>query len=890
MELFRLLGKIVIDGLDDADSKLSKISERAKKVGEKLEGAGDKISSVGKKILPVTAAIGGISVSSAKMAIEFEDSMAEINTLLDDDSHLEGYENAVKRLSNDTGIDLSLMTSGMYQAISSLGDNGSETEKIFETMSKASKAGGAEVSDSVALISAAMKGYNDVSDETANKISDLAFQTAKLGVTTFPEMAKSMQPLFPVANSLKLSYEDLFGSMATLTGVTGNTAEVSTQLEAVFSNLMSPTTAMQKMIEKYGYSSGQAMLESEGFAGMLRIVQEEAGGQSDKMSELFSSVEAVTAMTALTGSQFDTFNYKLSEMGNAAGSTESAYGKLETKGDRLRKTWNKLKNTGVELGGTIMEMLSPFVDILSDKVSKLSEWWSGLDDSQQKAIIKMAGIVAAIGPVITVIGKVTGCVGSMVNLFGKLSVSFSSGVKGIKNIKEAFVLAKAGMTGFASQTSIVGTALAGITAPMLAVVAVVGVLVAAFVHLWNTNEDFRKKITEIWEGIQGKFTEAFDKITEAINSLGFDFENLGEAISAAWDWLCNALAPIIVGIFEYIGGIIGGIVDLVTGVVQIICGIIQGFKDGDWSLFVEGLETLFTGFLELITAPFIAIWETFKGYLESFGTTWDEVWNGICEFFIGIWESISGFISETWEAISSFVSEKVEAVVTTVTTKFEEIRTKISNKMNAVWSKVTGIWNSIKTTFTTKISSIVSTVKDKFEEIKTSITEKIESAKNKVKEVIDAIKGFFNFDFEWPDLKMPHFSVEPSGWKIGDLIKGEIPSLGIEWYAKGGVLKEPTAFGINGNRLMAGGEAGPEAVAPIDVLQNYVAEAVASRNTELIEMMNRLIMLLENYMPELLISAKKQIVLNNGVLVGELAPEIDREIGGISSWKERGNR
>ena len=297
---------------------------------KKFESASQKFEAASKKFAPISAAVAGVGAASGKMALDFEDSMANVNTLLDDPSHLEGYKNAVRRISDNTGLSLETMSAGMYQAISSLGDGGEETERIFTTMARSAKAGGAEVSDSVALISAGMKGYNDVSNETAQKISDLAFQTAKLGVTTFPEMAKSMQPLFPLANSLNLSYEELFGSMATLTGVTGNTAEVSTQLKAVFSNLMAPTTAMQGVIEKYGYSSGQAMLESEGLAGMLKIVQNETGGQADKMAELFSSTEAVTAMTALTGSQFDTFNDKLGQMSDAAGATNAAYEKLQT--------------------------------------------------------------------------------------------------------------------------------------------------------------------------------------------------------------------------------------------------------------------------------------------------------------------------------------------------------------------------------------------------------------------------------------------------------------------------------------------------------------------------------------------------------------------------------
>ena len=248
--------------------------------------------------------------------------------------------------------------------------------------------------------------------------------------------------------------------MATLTGVTGNTAEVSTQLKAVFSNLMAPTTAMQGVIEKYGYSSGQAMLESEGLAGMLKIVQNETGGQADKMAELFSSTEAVTAMTALTGSQFDTFNDKLGQMSDAAGATNAAYEKLQTNGDKLRKAWNQVKNMGVLLGSTMIDMMVPAIMMITDKIDTFSEYFANADDSTKRFIVTVGAIVAAIAPALMLTGKLAG-IGA--------------------------ALAK----GFAMVSSPAGI-----------VIALVAGLAAGFAHLMVTNEEFREHVIGIWQGIQ----------------------------------------------------------------------------------------------------------------------------------------------------------------------------------------------------------------------------------------------------------------------------------------------------------------------------------------------------------------------------------------------------
>lgn len=133
-------------------------------------------------------------------------------------------------------------------------------------------------------------------------------------------------------------------------------------------------------------------------------------------------------------------------------------------------------------------------------------------------------------------------------------------------------------------------------------------------------------------------------------------------------------------------------------------------------------------------------------------------------------------------------------------------------------------WDKIKA----KCAELVNALKEKFLAAKEAITKPIIAAKDKVMEIVNAIKGFFTgMKLSFPAIKLPHFQIKPKGWQIGDLLKGKIPSLGIEWYAKGGILTRPTIFGMNGNKIMAGGEAGPEAILPISRLEGYIGNAIA---------------------------------------------------------------
>lgn len=498
-EQYRKLQREIIKTQTDLDAikdKADNFNSSAQKMADAVGRIGEKAETVGKKLLPLTGVIVGTGVAGGKMALDFEDAMANINTLLDDSSSLQGYEDQVKKMSNETGKDIDIMASGMYQAISSIGD-GDQTAVIFKTMARSAKAGGAEVSDAVSLISAGMKGYNQVNDETAKKISDLAFQTAKLGVTTFPEMAKSMQPLFPLSSALGLSYEELFGIMATGTGVTGNTSEVTTQLKAIMSGLMKPTADMQNLIEKYGYSNATAMIQSKGLVGTLEILQSETGGQSDKLAAMFGSTEALTLATALTGTQFDTLKEKLGSMGESTGATETAYDKLNTKGNTMRETVNKLKNTLLELGQTLISALAPVIESVSKQVEKFTQWFGSLNASQKETIVKVAAVIAAIGPALIIFGKVSqsisGIVGAtknVISVISKLSSTILPALsKALLFIGNNWVVIAIGI-----------------------IVVAVTALVAGFIYLWKNCEGFRNFWIGLWEKIKAVFNTVIDFI------------------------------------------------------------------------------------------------------------------------------------------------------------------------------------------------------------------------------------------------------------------------------------------------------------------------------------------------------------------------------------------
>lgn len=284
--------------------------------------------------------------------------------------------------------------------------------------------------------------------------------------------------------------------------------------------------------------------------------------------------------------------------------------------------------------------------------------------------------------------------------------------------------------------------------------------------------------------------------------------------------------------------------------------------------------------LTMLANPIVLVVAAITGLVAAFIYLWNN-----CEEFRNFWIGL-------WEKIKSIVAAAKEKIVST----FVNLKNNVVNKVTSLKDGIISKFNSIKDSAT----SI-------FNKVKTAITSPIEKARDVVKSVVDKIKGFFNFKVELPRIKLPHFSITPSGWQLGDLLKGIKPSLGIEWYAKGAILKKPTIFGMNGNNAMVGGEAGAEAVAPISELLKYVKlgvdeslrgilfEALTNfTNTKVqtintsINGINELTNLLNKYMPEIIDNMGQDIVLDDRTLVGRIAPKVDKRLGAIATEKSRG--
>lgn len=380
-----------------------------------LQGIGDKTKDIGKNMsLKFTAPFVAATVLALKASMDLNSGMANVATLIPGQAErIKQLKKEIQEMAIETGISSEIMAEGMYQIISYMGDT-ADTSEILAINAKAAAAGLASVKDAVNLTSAVMKGYNTVSAEVAQRTADLSFETVKLGATTFPELAQSMRGSIAWAAQLNLNMEELFAAFATLSGVTGDTAEVGTQMEAVMRGMVKQTDMMTKAIKYLGYDSAKSMLAELGLAGSLKKLNELTKGSEEAMTELFGRAEPLMAVFALTGKMSGIFAEKLEAMKNSTGAADEAFKEQTDTINRAGFKWKQFKFEITDLREELGDRLLPIFEKILDKIRPLLEKISSLSPKTIMAVFAIGAFVAVVGPLLIVIGSMISSIGWLI--------------------------------------------------------------------------------------------------------------------------------------------------------------------------------------------------------------------------------------------------------------------------------------------------------------------------------------------------------------------------------------------------------------------------------------------------------------------------------------------
>lgn len=684
VKVIGMLDPSVAKTVAEANKKFSGLKAGAAVAGAAIAGA-----------TTAAVAFGKVALDSAA---KFETGMSNISTLLDGDSatvnkRIAEMGDSVMDIAKKTGMATDDLSAGMYNIVSALGDSKDVANQV-EVAAKAAKAGGATTNDAINLLSAVTKGYGDTSGEAWQKASDLAFVTLKLGQTSFPELAANMGKVVPIASALNISQEELFGSFATLTGVTGGTAEVATQMKAVFSGLMTPSKQLTDTISSLGYESANVMLDQLGLIGTLDKLTAACGDDTQAVAKLFSSVEAQTAILALAGSQTENWVQKTEAMSNVANATNNAFDKstdnLQGKLDKMKQVFETFK---IRVGNILIPIVTEIVDkaipkieaafdtlmpVLSDVYTSakpvIEAFANAIPAALQIAGSVISGAFSVLKTVIPPVVSVFKFLGDNISWIGPIAIGLATGIGVLTTatkINAAVTAISAnGFKAWATSTKIAGAAtklFAGVQSVLNAVMAAnpIGIVIAAvaalgvaFVLLYKKCEPFRNFINGIGAAIKNGFMAVVDFFKTNWQSILLFAINPFAGIAKFLYDHCEGFRNIVNNAFNAIKNIISSVSATVSNVIASlsekfpVLGVIFQTVQAMVTPYIDGIKNAISSVKNVFTSLIDFVKNVFTG-------NWAGAWESVKSIFGNAFSALTGLAKAPLNAVISLVNRAI---------------------------------------------------------------------------------------------------------------------------------------------------------------------------------------------------------------------------------------
>lgn len=916
-----------------ARQKFDEYAEKAGKVGRAVE-------DVGKKMMVVTGAVVAVGTAAVKTTADFDANMSKVAAVSGaTGKDLENLRDKAREMGEKTKFSASEAAQAMnYMAMA-----GWKTEDMLDGLDgvmNLAAASGEDLATTSDIVTDALTAFGLTAKDSGH-FADILAAASSNANTNVSMMGETFKYCAPIAGALGFSAEDTAEAIGLMANAGIKSSQAGTALRTIMNNLAGEVTICGDAIGEVQIATTNADGSMRDLSDILADCRTAFSGLTE--SEKAAAAESLVGKNAMSGflALMNAGESDIQKLSSAIANCDgAAEGMAATMQDNLQGQITILMSQLQELAISFGEILMPTIREIVSKVQEFVDKLNDMDEGQKKNIIRVAALVAALGPLLVGIGKI---------IIFTANVSKAMGV-----LSEAFVKV-GGMAGIAGKaTRALSGVFGAITSPIGIAVAAIAVITAAFVTLWKTNEEFRNKVTEIWNKVKETFASFSEGIVTRLNSLGFSFSSITDVIKAVWTEFCNFLAPIITGVMNNIAIVIDTVLNTILGVVDFFIALFKGDWEGCWNAVKSVFETIWNG----LSSWFSNILTTLQGvadvFLGWFGTSWNAVWNSVKTFFENIWNGIVTFFTNiwntivttvttawetvknvvqvgimfvaelinaafqiitlpfrfiwencketlisTWETMKTAVSTAIKAVQTTITTiltaigtffgkKWNEIKTTVSTVWNVISTTVSTVSNAIKTVITTVFTAVKTTVTTIFNGIKTTATTvwnaiktailtpvnaaktaistamnaikstvsniwngikstttstwnaiknaimtPINAAKTAVGNAINAIKSKFNFSWSLPKLKLPHVSISGKF----SINPPSVPHFGISWYRDGGIMTRPTVFGMNGNNLLAGGEAGAEAILPLaqfyTELGNMIdkkLDAIASEN------------------------------------------------------------
>lgn len=693
-------------GFKSAYNDLKVFGDKSATAEQKFKGLSSAFATVGSTMSrSVTLPLAGVGAAALKTATDFEAGMSEVKAI----SGATATEfDALRDKAIEMGAKTKFSASDSAAAFKYMAMAGWDASAMMDGIAgimDLAAASGEDLATTSDIVTDALTAFGLQASDSAH-FADVLAQASSKSNTNVGLMGETFKYVAPVAGALGYSIEDTAVAIGLMANSGIKASQAGTALRSAFTRMAKPTKEVYAAMDALGISltNSDGSMKSlneimvdlrKGFAGLTEE-------QKAQYAAMLAGQEGMSGLLAIVNASDVDFQKLTDEINNANGAAQDM---AEIMMDNTKGAVEQLKGALESAGIIIGEKLTPYIRQLAEWITGLVEKFNKLSEEQQNFIVKVGLVIAAIGPVLLILSKVASTIGTIITAVKTASGVIGSVTKTIQllSMGQSELIASTG--GIPSVITKIATTFSSVIAPVLGVVAVIGTLVAMFVTLWKTNEEFRNNITNTFNELKKVFSDFANEFVSKINELGFNFESITDVIKTAWETLCDIFAPVFEGAFSTVVDIIQFVLSNILSIMDIFIGIFTG----DFEQVADGIKGLFDNVVETFTSIGSTILSTIGDIgakiLEKFGL--DEAAQKFQEFFdkvsdifsrlpeiiLGAFDSVKTFFTETIpevfnnavETIRGFVDNVISFFTETIPNAFNTfVNETIPNTINAI--------------------------------------------------------------------------------------------------------------------------------------------------------------------------------------------------------------
>lgn len=658
--------------------------------GEKLQTVGNKISSVGQKLLPVTGVVTGLGTAAVKTAADFDSAMSRVAAV----SGATGSDfDKLRDKAREMGAKTKFSATEAADAMNYMAMAGWKTEDMLsgiEGVMYLAAASGEDLATTSDIVTDALTAFGLTAGDSGHFADVLAAASSNAN-TNVSMMGETFKYCAPVAGALGFSVEDTAEAIGLMGNAGIKASQAGTSMRSIMTNLTGDVKLSGAAIGDVTIATTNADGSMRSLSAILADCRGAFAGMTE--AEKANNAEALVGKNAMSGF-LALMNAAPEDIAKVSGAVnnckDAAKNMADTMQDNLEGQLTILKSQLQELAISFGDLLMPAVRSIVSGLQGMVDVLNAMPDGVKRVIMIVALLAAALGPVLIIIGKTLSAIGTIMTWAPKLAGAISA-------VKGAFAALSATM----------------MANPIAIVIAAIAALVAAFIYLWNTNEEFQQFWIRLWNEIK----EVAVQVWTAVSQFLF----------FAWNGIRNTAVAVWNGIRDFFSGLWTGIKTLFTTVVTAISTFLVGAWNG-------------------IRATVMAVWNAISAFLGS-------VWNGIKSVITNVVNGIRTFLQSAWNGIRTVITTVMNAIRTVISTVWNGIRTIISTVLNGIRGTVNSVWNGIRNTISSVVNGIKNTVSGAFNAMWSGIRSTISGIYNTIRDglgnAVNYITGLASAGWRW---------------------------------------------------------------------------------------------------------------------------------------------